>query len=127
MANGKARPWLAAHEAAMGSPIRDIVVRLREALGAKLVAYMANVDTTRLVRAWADGATAPEPSSEGRLRVAAEALEILGASLDPVTIGTWFQGMNPLLGDVSPARFVRNMEGTHAKDVLVAARSMLIE
>jgi hypothetical protein len=88
---------------------------------------MANVDTTRLVRAWADGTAPPESSSEGRLRVAAEAFEILAASLDPVTIETWFQGMNPLLGEVSPARFVRNMELTHANDVLVAARSMLIE
>lgn len=79
------------------------------------------------MRAWADGISAPEPTSEERLRIAAEALEILSASVDPVTIGTWFQGMNPLLGDKSPARSIRNMGLGGAKDVLVAARWMLIE
>jgi hypothetical protein len=51
----------------------------------------------------------------------------LAENLDAVTIGTWFQGMNPLLGDESPARFIRSSDPLAAHDAIVAARSMLIE
>jgi len=117
----------ARHEVAVGLPIDEAVVRLRGVLGAKLVAYIASVESTRVVRTRADGTALPEPGSEARLRTALKALCILAECLDPVTIGTWFQGMNTLLGDESPARAIRN-RGPHAtNDVLVAARSMLIE
>jgi hypothetical protein len=44
-----------------------------------------------------------------------------------VTIQTWFKGMNPLLGDESPARFIRESAPDGANDALVAARSAMIE
>ena len=121
------RPWLRAHETAGALSIDEVVVRLRAVLGAKLVAYIANVNTTSIVRAWADGAARPESASETRLRTAVEALVILSEALDPVTIATWFQGMNPTLGDEAPARVIRISEPHAADDLLMAARSMLIE
>jgi hypothetical protein len=124
--NGRS-PWLRFHEVALGLPIDEVVVRLRAALGAKLVAYIANVSATSVVRSWADGAARPEPDSESRLRTAIEVLSTLSEDLDTVTIGTWFRGMNPLLGDESPARFIRNSDPLAAHDAIVAARSMLIE
>lgn len=90
-----------------------------------MVAYIGNVTMTRVVRAWADGDDAPDADNDARLRTAVHALGILEEGVDPVTIGTWFQGMNPLLGDVSPARFIRNSAPDAATDVLVAAESML--
>lgn len=114
------RPWLRFHEVALGLPIDVVVIRLRAALGAKLVAYIANVNTTRVVREWANSAASPAPESETRLRIAVEALGILAERLDPVTVGTWFRGMNPLLGDESPARFIRTRDSLGYDDVLVA-------
>jgi hypothetical protein len=35
--------------------------------------------------------------------------------------------MNPILGDESPARYIRNSAPDEANDVLVAARSAMIE
>lgn len=127
MEDDGARPWIQFHEVALSLPIDEVVGRLRAALGAKLVAYIANVGTTRVVRAWANATACPEWASEARLRTAVEALITLEESLDPVTIGTWFQGMNPLLGDESPARFIRNSGPLEANDAIVAARYMLIE
>jgi hypothetical protein len=126
MNNDGARPWLRAEDEARRLPIDEVVVRLRAVLGARLVAYIGNVTTTTVVRAWADGKAVPDAENDARLRTAVYALGILEAWLDPVTISTWFQGMNPILGDVSPARFIRNAAPHAATDVLVAARSMLI-
>jgi hypothetical protein len=124
----EARSGTRASEEARNLPIDHIVTRLRAILGARLVAYIGNVDTTRAVRAWADGGDVPDADDDTRLRTAFHALAILvEGSCDEVTIGTWFQGMNPLLGDVSPARFIRNSAPDGANDVLVAARSMLVE
>jgi hypothetical protein len=96
-------------------------------LGARLVAYIGNVTTTSVVRDWGDAKAVPDAENDTRLRTAVYALGILELCLDPVTIGTWFKGMNPDLGDESPARFIRDAAPDAATDVLVAARSMLIK
>jgi excisionase family DNA binding protein len=121
-----ARPWLRAEDEARRLPIDEVVVRLRAVLGARLVAYIGNVTTTSVVQAWADGKAVPDAENDARLRTAVYALGTLELRLDPVTIGTWFKGMNPILGDESPARFIRLAPPDGAGDVLVAARSMLI-
>jgi hypothetical protein len=128
MAYDEARWGSRAGEEARSLPIDQIVTRLGAVLGARLVAYVGHVDTTRAVRAWADGEGVPDADSDTRLRTAFHALAILiEGSCDEVTIGTWFQGMNPLLGDVSLARIIRNSAPDGANDVLVAARPMLVE
>ncbi|MFE4948786.1 hypothetical protein ACFQ9V_01635 [Leifsonia sp. NPDC056665] len=126
MNGGTARPGLRAGEDAQGLSIDQVVVRLRGVLGARLVAYIGNVTKTSIVRAWAEGDDAPNPDNDCRLRTALHALGILEEGIDPITISTWFQGMNPFLGDESPARYIRNAVPGAADDVLVAARSMLV-
>jgi hypothetical protein len=124
----EARPGTRAGEEARSLPIDQIVTRLRAILGARLVAYIGHVDTTTAVRAWADADDVPDADNDTRLRTAFHALAILvEGSCDEVTIGTWFQGMNPVLGDVSPARFIRNSVPDGANDVLVAAWALLVD
>lgn len=127
MHEGNQNPWLRAHELAQTLSITEVVVRLRSALGAKLVAYIAQANNTSIVRAWAEETAHPEPDEDARLRIAVEAFIILAENLDVVTISTWFQGMNPLLSDESPARLIRNFGPLDAEDVLVAAKFMLLE
>lgn len=92
------------------------------------MAYIGGVGTTTAVREWADGDDVPDADNDTRLRTAFQALGILiEGSCDEMTIGSWFKGMNPLLGDVSPARFIRESAPDGANDVIVAARSMLFE
>jgi hypothetical protein len=69
--NGQS-PWLRFHEVALGLPIDVVVIRLRAAVGAKLVAHIAKVSATSAVRSWADGSARPAPTarldSEQQLR-----------------------------------------------------------
>jgi hypothetical protein len=92
MNNKGARPWLRAEDEARRLPINEVVVRLRAVLGARLVAYIGNVTTTIVVRAWADGKAVPDAENDARLRTAVYALGIFELCFDPVTIGTWFKG-----------------------------------
>lgn len=127
MDNGGARPGLRAGEEARSLPIDQIVTRLRATLGVRLVAYIGGVKTTSPVRAWADALAVPEADNDMRLRTAFHALGILLERWGPATIQTWFKGMNPTLGDEAPARFIRESAPDGANDVLVAARSAMIE
>lgn len=74
MNGGGERPWLHVHESASELPTAAFVVRLRTVFGAKLVAYIANLNSTGDVRGWADGTARPDLGSEARLRIAVEAL-----------------------------------------------------
>lgn len=101
--------------------------RLCATLGARLVASIGHVDISRAVRAWADGRDVPDAENGMRLRTAFYARGILVECWDEVTSPrSWFQGMNPLLGDVSPAHFNRQPAPDSTNDVLGAARSTRI-
>lgn len=87
--------------------VPQIVSELRMRLGAKLLAYIANVTETRAVRAWAEGTRRPSPNTEHRLRLAFQVATLIDRSEGDGIAATWFQGMNPQLGDRSPARVLR--------------------
>lgn len=111
-------------------PSHELVQRLGELLGAKLVAYLASVQYTRTVREWADPATGRTPPSEvvDRLRLALRVATLLRTKDSSAVIQAWFQGRNPLLDDVAPARLLR--EGTAdiaGPSVLAAARAFAAE
>lgn len=95
---------LAAFNESIRQDLPYIVTDLRVRLGAKLVAYIANVTETRAVRAWAEGERAPSPNTERRLRLAYMVAALIDRSEGDGIAATWFQGMNPQLGDRSPAR-----------------------
>ncbi|MCK8478105.1 hypothetical protein [Microbacterium aurugineum] len=106
--------------------VPQIVSDLRERLGAKLVAYIANVTETRAVRSWADGDRMPTANTERRLRLAFQVATLVDRSEGDGVAATWFQGMNPQLGDLSPARVLhedRTDEGMAR--VLNAAKSFV--
>ena len=117
-------PGLPAYETAMRSSTAELVTALREVLGAKLVAYVGSVGETRAVRQWAEGQRHPSTLVERRLRLAFQVAGLLAERDDARVIQSWFQGMNPQLGDDSPARILRDEDLDIAGPrVLAAARS----
>ncbi|NYI44960.1 RecG-like helicase [Nocardioides aromaticivorans] len=121
-----ARGDLRAYEESVRLPTSELVARLRDLLGAKLVAYLGSVQETRAVRQWADPVDARTPSTEvvNRLRMAYRITALLHEKDSAAVIQSWFQGMNPHLDDVAPARLLRegNIEQV-GPPVLAAARA----
>ena len=102
------RPELACHDEAMRKPFPDIVAELREILGARLVAYIGRVKETRAVREWAEGTREPgSAATERRLRLTYGIARCIAQADGRETAQAWFQGLNPLLDDASPARLLR--------------------
>jgi len=101
-----------------------LVKELRELLGAKLVAYLGGVTETRAVRQWSEGTRAVFGGEDlHRLRVAHQAARLLAERDRNEVVQARFQGLNPALGDRSPARLLR--EGAVDEvgpQVLAAAR-----
>lgn len=105
----------------------EIVTRLRDLLGARLVAYLGIVQETRAVREWADGTR--EPGSEAvkqRLRDSFHIAALLAEVEEPTVVQTWFMGMNPQLGDRAPARLLREGDAeTTPSEIVAAARAFV--
>jgi hypothetical protein len=103
------RPDLACHEDAMRKPFPAVAAELREILGARLVAYIGRVKETRAVREWAEGKRGPGgAATERRLRLAYGIARCIYEADGKETAQAWFQGLNPLLDDASPARLLRD-------------------
>lgn len=124
MAVTTGQPELAAYNEAVGMSAAELVTALRELLGAKLVAYLGGVKETRAVRQWAEGTRKiGNPGDVERLRVAYRAARMVNVRDNMSIVQAWFQGLNPFLDDVSPARLLRDgdvhVEGPR---VIAAAR-----
>ena len=119
-----AKPDLHAYNNAMSMTTAELVTALRELLGAKLVAYLGKVKETRAVRQWADGTRSiANPADVDRLRVAYRAAAVITARESKQVAQAWFQGLNPLLDDRSPARILRDGDLEEVgPQVLTAAR-----
>jgi hypothetical protein len=121
-----ARPDLPAHAEAVRLPFNELVTELREILGARLVAYLASVQETRAVNQWGEGTRETDGDTMRRLREAFVIAKTLAQSDPPPVVQAWFQGLNPLLDDRSPARLLREGELDAAgPQVLAAARMFL--
>ncbi len=101
------QPGHRAYEDSVRLDTGGIVTGLREILGVQLVAYLGRVSNTRSVREWADGSRAPGADVVQRLRTSYYVAGILIERESAKTIQAWFQGMNPELGDQSPAALLR--------------------
>lgn len=118
------RADLQAYEESMRLSSAELVARLRENLGAKLVAYLGSVTETRAVRQWAEGTRAPSTDVMNRLRTAYQITALLRQKDSAGVAQAWFQGMNPQLDDVAPARLLREGDlDTVGPRVLAAARA----
>lgn len=127
MAIAQPRPDLVAHAHSVRVPVPALVRELRELLGARLVAYVADVKETRAVHEWADDARTPNAATVRRLRVALQvALAI--AEVDGHEVAqAWFQGLNPQLDDRSPARLLREGDLDEVGPAVIAAsRAFLV-
>ncbi|TFD51869.1 hypothetical protein E3T43_16480 [Cryobacterium sp. Hh7] len=126
MSTTTARPGLRAYEDSLRLPPAEIVAGLRETLGAKLVAYLGGVRETRAVREWAEGTRTPSAETMQRLRTAFYVMALLREREAASTVSSWFQGMNPELGDTAPARVLLEQDlATGGPAVLAAARSFV--
>lgn len=111
-----------AHRKAVESSTADVAAFLQDALGQKLVAYMAAVSDHKAVGAWANDARTPRPETQRRLRDAQYIFRLLVTKESPYTVRAWFVGLNPQLDDESPATAIR--EG-RTRDAVVAAKAFL--
>jgi len=121
-----ARPDLAAHDAAMRLSFSALVEELSSLLGARLVAYVGGVNETRAVHQWSAGTRAPSTSTQSTIRDAYVIALMLSQDVSPPVVQAWFQGLNPLLDDRSPARLLREGDRDEVGPlVLSAARAFL--
>ncbi len=96
-----------AHRTAMKGSIAAVTRQLTDILGAQLVAYMGSVKETRAVREWIAGTRVPRGDASQRLRFAYRVAKCIADSDGVETAQAWFQGLNPMLGNVSPAQLIR--------------------
>lgn len=84
------------------------LVDLADQLRFKLVAYLGKVKETRAAKQWAEG-TRELANAEDieRLRLAFHAASLIMSRGPSSVAQAWFQGLNPALGDASPARLLR--------------------
>jgi hypothetical protein len=90
-----------------------------------LTAYIAGVGDGKTVSRWANGEVTEirDYTTEQRLRRAYEIVQLLMNYDSPQTVKAWFIGLNPQLGDVSPAEALH--EG-RLKEALAAARAFTV-
>lgn len=99
--------------------------RLRDVLGAELVAYLGAVKETRAVAQWAAGERKPSAAVTTRLRTAYQAAVLLGGVGNAGVVQAWFQVMNPALEDMAPARVLREQDLHRGGPAVIAAARFL--
>lgn len=99
-----------AHRRAVSAPLTQIATELQGLLSPRLTAYIAGVRDTKRVARWASGDLAGirDHLTEQRLRGTYEVAQIMLPVEGPETTRSWFIGMNPRLGDVSPAEAIHD-------------------
>ena len=110
----------AAHRSAVQVGTTSIIEFLAENLGTALVGLIAGVDVKTVQRWMRQPDRQARDASERRVRAAYQAFQELLPIEASATIRAWFMGMNPQLGDRSPAEVIAE---DRYKDVLAAARS----
>ena len=116
------RPAADAHKKAVVIEINEIARYLQELLGQKLVAYMAGVSDPKVVGRWAQGTQPPRDEPDRRLRTVLKICHLLLSQDNTHAVRAWFIGMNPQLGDDSPAEA---MHDGRLKEALATAMSFM--
>ena len=109
----------------MEAPVSEIAGFLQELLSRRLTAYIAGVTSGKTISRWASGEVTEvrDHETERRLRTSYEIAQLLLDRDSAQTVKAWFIGLNPQLGDVSPAEAIR--EGK-LKGSLAAARAFAV-
>ncbi len=118
------RPGLVAYDESVRMEMRNVVKELRELLGGRLVDLIAGVKETRAIHEWAVGdRDIKSPEVADLLRFAYRVSRLITTRDKPEVAQAWFQGLNPTLGDRSPARYLREGDLDEVgQEVLAAAR-----
>jgi hypothetical protein len=113
------------HRQATAAPVSEIAGTLQALLSRRLTAYMAGVGDGKTVSRWASGEVAEirDYTTEQRLRTAYEITQLLLGHDSAQTVKAWFIGLNPQLGDVSPAEAIHD---GRLKESLAAARAFTV-
>ena len=113
-----------AHRQAVRVSIQDAAASLQELLSRRVTAYLVGVGDGKTVSRWASGDVSEirEPDTERRLRRAYEIAQLLLQFDSPATVRAWFIGLNPQLGDVSPAEAIHDGK---LQDAIIAARAFI--
>lgn len=117
------RPGLQAARESIELELPELVERLRDLVGVRLVAYVANVKNTRPVADWVAGKHAPGREDEERLRLTFQAARLMRERYSTTTIQSWLMGSNPALDFEAPARFIRERKAVDAAREIMAAAS----
>lgn len=88
-------------------PIGEIVADLKDNLGIRLTAVIGQVKSARTLKRWENGQQRPSLERQQILRDAYHITHLLKSSEDSETIRAWFIGMQPELGDKSPALMLK--------------------
>jgi hypothetical protein len=114
------------HRQAAAAPIGEITRTLQEVLSRRVTAFIAGVEDAKTVSRWANGTVTEvrDFQIEHRLRTSYEIVWLLINHDAAPTVRAWFIGLDPQLGDVSPAEALR--EG-RMKEVTSAARAFAMD
>jgi hypothetical protein len=113
------------HREATAAPVRELAGVLQQLLSRRLTAFIVGVGDGKTITRWANGEVTEirDYSQEQRLRGTYEIAQFLLGTESAQTVKAWFIGLNPQLGDVSPAEAIR--EG-RLRDVFAAARAFTV-
>jgi hypothetical protein len=109
----------------MEASIQDIATVLEDLLSRRLTAVIVGIKDGKTIARWASGETSEIRGEDTELRLRTTyqiALMLLASQDSPQTVKAWFIGLNPQLGDTSPAEAIR--EG-RLRDALMAARAFV--
>lgn len=102
------------------------VIRLRELLGAQLVAYIACKSDTTVVHEWAEGNGKPFSSVQRKLEIALRLAEMLSEVERQSVVQAWFMGLAHTIW-CSPARCLRESDPSpqEEEDLWAEARAFI--
>src|SRR4029453_13604521 len=120
------RPDLQAHDSAMRAPFHLVARELTDLLGARLGADIAKVSETPAGPRWGARGRGPKDGTVApRLRLALQVASLIAQRDSPEVAQAWFQGLNPQLGDRSPARLLREGDIAEVGPEIAAAAPAL--
>jgi hypothetical protein len=114
-----------AHRQAIRASVQEVAATLQELLSRRVTAYLAGVGDGKTVARWATGQVTEirDDAVERRLRRAYEIAHLLLQVDSAATVRAWFIGLNPQLGDVSPAEAIHDGQ---LQEALIAARAFIV-
>ncbi len=92
-----------AHDRTVRASTAQMAAFLQDLVGQQLTALMTGVADPKAVGKWARGERTPRGDVARRLRDAYHVATLLTLGESDQTARAWLMGMNPLLGDRSPA------------------------